>query len=252
MQFAHILYTYRYKHMLYITVSVTCAFSAQNNSFIYSNASPYTVKLAKGTPLYPLIPAALILAGMALCKSAPYPIVISTLTLILALSYLLFFRDPERKACGAAVCSPADGVIRFVRKNGDGWLIAVFMNIHNVHVNRSPVDGTISEMRYIPGSHIPAFKKESDRNERVVYRIETPYGEIKMVQIAGIVARRIVPYMKEGDKLSRGERIGLIRFGSRVDTYLPKGFRPLVKDGERVKAGESPLAEPVEDEGGKE
>ena len=197
-----------------------------------------------------MILAALVLSGVALYKSTPYPAVISALTLILSLSYLLFFRDPDRKVCGAAVCSPADGVIQFVRKNGDGWRIAVFMNIHNVHVNRSPVDGTISEMRHIPGSHIPAFEKESERNERVVYRIETTYGEIKMVQIAGIVARRIVPYMKEGDKLGKGERIGLIRFGSRVDTYLPKGFMPLVKEGERVKAGESPLAELAGNEGG--
>ena len=212
------------------------------------------MKLAKGTPLYPLVIAALILAGTAIYKNLknPLPAVISALTLILAVLYLLFFRDPERKVCGAAVCSPADGVIQFVRKNGDGWRIAVFMNIYNVHVNRSPVDGIISEMRHIPGSHIPAFEKDSDRNERVTYRIDTSYGEIRMVQIAGIVARRIVPYMKEGDKPDKGERIGLIRFGSRVDTYLPEGFVPLVKEGERVKAGESPLAELAGNEGGRE
>ncbi len=212
------------------------------------------MKLAKGTPLYPLVIAALILAGTAIYKNLknPLPAVISALTLILSILYLLFFRDPERKVCGAAACSPADGVIQFVRKNGDGWRIAVFMNIYNVHVNRSPVDGIISEMRHIPGSHIPAFQKDSDRNERVAYRIETSYGEIRMVQIAGIVARRIVPYMKEGDKPDKGERIGLIRFGSRVDTYLPEGFVPLVKEGERVKAGESPLAELAGNEGGRE
>jgi len=216
-----------------------------NNSFIYLNDSVRSVKLAKGTPLYPLIPAALILAGVVLYKNLqnPLPAVISALILVLALSYLLFFRDPERKVCGAAVCSPADGQIQFVKKNGDGWRIAVFMNIHNVHVNRAPVGGKIIEMQHIPGSHIPAFEKESERNERVIYRIETPHGEIKVVQIAGIIARRIVPYVKEGDGIRKGERIGLIRFGSRVDTYLPKGFIPLVTEGEKVKAGECPMAE---------
>lgn len=212
------------------------------------------MKLAKGTPIYPLIPAALILASIALYKNLqnPFTVAISCIILIFLPPYILFFRDPERKVCCAVVCSPADGVVQSVRKNGDGWHIAVFMNIHNVHVNRSPVDGIISEMRYIPGSHVPAFEKESERNERVTYRIETAHGEIRMVQIAGIVARRIVPYMKEGDKVSKGERIGLIRFGSRVDTYLPKGFIPVVNEGERVKAGESPLAELAENKGGRE
>ncbi len=233
--------------------------SAENNSFIYLNDSVRTVKLAKGTPVYPLIPALLVLVGIALIDRLPLRppdnsvfAAISAAVLLFSISYLLFFRDPERKICGAAVCSPADGVVQFVKKNGDGWRIAVFMNIHNVHVNRSPVGGKIIEMRHIPGSHIPAFEKESERNERVIYRIETPHGEIKMVQIAGMVARRIVPYAKEGDGIRKGERIGLIRFGSRVDTYLPKGFIPLVKEGEKVKAGESPLAELAENGGRRE
>jgi len=203
------------------------------------------VKLAKGTPVYPLIFAAVVLLGVALYKSTPYPAVISAITLILALFYLLFFRDPERNICTEEICSPADGIVQFVKKNENGWHVAVFMNIYNVHVNRSPVAGKIVKTKHEPGSHIPAYDKDSERNERVIYDMETAYGRIKVVQIAGILARRIVPYAKDGDSVKKGEKIGLIRFGSRVDTYLPEDLLPVVKEGDRMRAGESPLAKLV-------
>jgi len=210
------------------------------------------MKLAEGMPVKLLLLPASLLSFAIACEymdycreSRAFLLVLYLLSIGMILSFLFFFRDPERQVCSEGLCSPADGVVQFVRKTDDGWQIAIFMNLHNVHVNRSPVDGLISEMQHIPGSHIPAFSKESERNERVIYSIRTADGEIKLVQVAGAVARRIVPYLRKGDKVEKGERIGLIRFGSRVDIYF-SGFRPLVKEGDRVKAGESPLAARME------
>ena len=119
------------------------------------------------------------------------------------------------------------------------------MNVHNVHVNRMPLDGIVKDVVHHSGIHLPAFKKESEKNERVITTIDTNIGTIKVNQIAGTLARRIVPYIKKGDKLKKGERIGIIRFGSRVDVYLPskKIKKILVKIGEVVKAGETTIAE---------
>ncbi len=222
---------------------------ARNNSFIYLKRSCPPVKFARGTSIWPLAAAILLSAGSALAlhekafslyNTAIWPILAATM--LFCASYLLFFRDPERRICRETACSPADGIVQFVKEEGRGWHIAIFMNIHNVHVNRCPASGKITEVTHIPGSHIPAFEKESERNERVIYTIETEHGPIRMVQIAGIVARRIVPYVSGGEVLEKGDRIGLIRFGSRVDTYLPPSLAPVVKEGDVVRAGESPLA----------
>lgn len=161
---------------------------------------------------------------------------------------LIFFRDPDRRI-GSGVVAVADGKIRGITplrdpEVGECTQISTFMNIHNVHVNRMPYDGTIEKIIYTPGSHLPAFQKESDANERLVILIKTEIGVLKVVQIAGILARRIVPYVDEGDFLKKGEKIGLIRLGSRVDIYLPinriNAF--MIQVGERVKAGEDTLA----------
>jgi phosphatidylserine decarboxylase len=119
------------------------------------------------------------------------------------------------------------------------------MNIHNVHVNRMPLAGTIEKLTHHPGGHVPAFQKESDVNERIILLIRTDVGVMKIVQIAGTVARRIVPYFSEGSVLKKGEKIGLIRLGSRVDLYLPVNkIKPLmIQVHERIKAGETTIAE---------
>jgi phosphatidylserine decarboxylase len=162
---------------------------------------------------------------------------------------IVFFRDPER-VIGHGVVAVADGKIReIVHMNdsdvGDCFRISTFMNIYNVHVNRMPFDGLIDTVTHYRGGHVPAFKKESDSNERVVILIKTDIGSMKIVQIAGTVARRIVPYVLEGTIKEKGQRIGLIRLGSRVDLYLPikriKGLTIQVHD--KVKAGEDTLAE---------
>lgn len=165
---------------------------------------------------------------------------------------LHFFRDPERvipRQPGIAV-SPADGrVVRIEIRDcplgGDRrQCISIFMNIFSVHVNRSPLAGQVEEIRYWPGKLLnAALDKASDENERCALRLRLPDGnDFCMVQIAGLVARRIVCRAEPGDNLARGERFGMIRFGSRVDFYLPQGYKPSVEIGDQVFAGQSVIA----------
>jgi phosphatidylserine decarboxylase len=164
-----------------------------------------------------------------------------------------FFRDPPREVPSlvSAVLSPADGRIVKVQRTQDTHtqretlLISVFMNVFNVHSNRSPVDGAVESVVYSRGSFINAdLDKASTENERnaMVMRLES--GErITVVQVAGLIARRILCYVKAGDRLARGQRYGFIRFGSRVDVYLPVGARPRVAVGDIVYATATVLAE---------
>ncbi len=134
--------------------------------------------------------------------------------------------------------SPADGVVQSITPWHDGRTrVAIFMSPLNVHVNRAPVAGTVASVEHVPGGYVPAFDKESENNERVVWRFSCELGDIEMVQIAGAVARRIVPYVPQGCKVEQGDRVGLIRFGSRVDVYLPEGIEPAVEVGMRTTAG---------------
>jgi len=175
-------------------------------------------------------------------------IVVSALLLIISFTLVIFFRDPKRKT-GLGVVAVADGIIREITDEidtdvGKCTKISTFMNIHNVHVNRMPLDGKILDIIHYDGAHLPAFKKESERNERVVLLLKTPIGTVKIIQIAGTLARRIVPYVKKGEDVKKGEKIGLIRLGSRVDIYLPeKKIQTItvnVKD--KIKAGEDTIA----------
>ena len=163
-----------------------------------------------------------------------------------------FFRDPERvvpSGPGLAV-SPADGkIIRISNMpdpiNGEvRQCISVFMNVFNVHVNRMPVTGKISGIVYKPGHFLNAsLNKASESNERCCYNIIDASGDSwQMVQIAGLIARRIVCRVDEGDELKRGERYGMIKFGSRVDVYLPPNYNAAVMVGDKVLAGQSVLA----------
>ncbi len=168
-----------------------------------------------------------------------------------------FFRDPPRVTPEGAgiVVSPADGEIQAIVKRrpppemelGDAPLtcVSVFLNVFDVHVNRTPVPGVITRLAYHPGKFLnAALDKASDENERQSFKIETADGDIfGLVQIAGLVARRIVGFVEEGDQVHAGERVGLIRFGSRCDVYLPDGATPLVVKGQRAIAGETVLAD---------
>ncbi len=160
--------------------------------------------------------------------------------------FLIFFRDPERRI-GDGIIAPADGRIREVKQDNDQCFISIFMEVNNVHVNRMPIDGRISKMTHFPGYHLRAWKKESDLNERVVISLETEIGPVMIVQIAGLIARRVYPYIKQGDILQKGERIGIIRLGSRVDVYLPaiKIKEIAVKVGDPVYAGVTTIAKTI-------
>jgi len=163
-----------------------------------------------------------------------------------------FFRDPPRAvpADPAAVISPADGRVVSVERARDPYLerdalkISVFMNVFNAHSNRSPVDGEVKTTWYFPGSFLnAALAKASLENERAVLWIKTAKGaDVTCVQVAGLVARRILCYAKTGDALTRGQRFGFIRFGSRVDLYLPLDATPRAVVGDKVYATESVLA----------
>jgi phosphatidylserine decarboxylase len=119
------------------------------------------------------------------------------------------------------------------------------MNVWNVHVNRAPIDGKVIYLSHHYGEHLPAFLGDSRKNERVIAILETEIGKVKLIQIAGTFARRVVSYIKKGERVKKGERIGIIKFGSRVDLYLPiEGVKRLcVKPKERVRAGEDRIAE---------
>ena len=171
----------------------------------------------------------------------------------IAFFVLQFVRDPARSIPGAprAVLSPADGRVVVVERAQDPYLkrdaikLSVFMNVFNVHSNRSPVDGEVSEVWYHPGSFLnAALPKASLENERNALWIKTADGtDVTCVQVAGLIARRILCYVKAGDKLARGQRYGFIRFGSRVDVYLPLSAVPKVAVGDKVYASATVLAE---------
>ena len=171
---------------------------------------------------------------------------------LMAIFVIQFFRDPPREVPQQpdAVLAPADGRIVKVEKARDPYterdalLISVFMNVFNVHSNRSPVDGTVERVEYSRGSFINAdLDKASTENERNAMVLKLDGERITVVQVAGLIARRILCYVKAGDRLARGQRYGFIRFGSRVDVYLPLTARPRVAVGDRVAATSTILAE---------
>ena len=184
----------------------------------------------------------------------------------LVLGILAFFRDPRRVTPLGEnlVVAPADGLITLIKQmepprelvSNDGTghpglpegpvtRVSIFMSVFDVHINRTPIAGTVARVVYIPGKFLSAdLDKASEENERQHILIERGDGRsIGFTQIAGLVARRIVPFVKPGDVLTAGQRVGLIRFGSRVDVYLPAGTEPKVLVGQRVVAGETVLAE---------
>ena len=167
-----------------------------------------------------------------------------------------FFRDPERvvPVDDRLVISPADGIVTAIGPaappselglgNASMMRISVFMNVFSVHVNRAPVRGRILKAVHAPGKFVnAALDKASSENERSSLVIDGPQGVVVATQIAGLIARRILTWSKEGEALSVGQRFGLIRFGSRVDVFLPEGYRPRVSVGQTAIAGESILAE---------
>jgi phosphatidylserine decarboxylase len=184
-------------------------------------------------------------------KIARYAIVlVSTLLFLLTIN---FFRDPDRTVPSGdnVVLAPADGKIIAVRSvtqkeylDSEATLISIFMSPLNVHVNRNPISGTVGHLRYVEGEYFAAFEdKASEKNEQMVIGIEGPRGRVLFKQIAGFIARRIVCTLKMGESVRAGERFGMIKFGSRVDVYVPQRAIIRAKVGDVTTAGETVLAE---------
>lgn len=184
----------------------------------------------------------LVLAAAYVTVPNPTLLVLALALLPIALFVTWFFRDPERSP-GPDVTSPADGKVLSVYADEDQTRLVIFMTPWSVHVNRSPLDGRVARLEHKAGGHLPAFKKESERNERVELDLATRDGTARLRLIAGTIARRIHPYVRAGVEVKKGERIGLIAFGSRCDLTLPGSrFRPAVGPGDWVRAGETTVA----------
>ena len=188
----------------------------------------------------------LVLASAAFALVSPIPAAVMA---VLAVLVIWFYRDPDRTAPeeDGLFVSPADGRVVEISEaehpfTGPSVKVGIFMNVFSVHVNRAPCMGRVDYLEYVPGKKIAAFApKASEVNERNLVGLSTPYGPVLMVQIAGLLARRIVCRLRRGEVLEAGQRYGMIRLGSRVDIYLPKDVRLLAKHGDKVYAGISSL-----------
>lgn len=199
--------------------------------------------------------AALAVATIALAyrTGSPWLWAVAALLTIVAAWVVYFFRDPEREGARGdrLVVSPADGKIVMITEvhepafiRGPAIRVSVFMNIFSVHVNRYPVSGDVRYTHYNPGKFLnAAIEKASLENEQSSVGIESPIGRVVVRQIAGLVARRILTYSRDGDRAAQGSRFGIIRFGSRVDVFVPTTCVVKVKVGEQVFAGLTVLAE---------
>ena len=197
----------------------------------------------------------LILGLIAISFRTPVSGVAGTLLVCLGLSVFSFFRNPDRAVPTdpGLVVSPADGRVVIVKNEENrgrpGKRISIFLAVWNVHVNRAPAAGVIVQLDYKPGKFMAAWaERASLENEQNVFRMQSEAGNIEFKQIAGYIARRVVAWKKAGDTVARGERVGLVRFGSRVDLWLPDNAELLVKVGETVHGGSSVvarIAEPV-------
>jgi phosphatidylserine decarboxylase len=178
---------------------------------------------------------------------ARYPVILSGVVLFLL--FLQFFRDPERISPSESglILAPADGRIIKVSEETDdvypgkhGVLISIFMSLWNVHVNRVPFSGKVTRKNYQPGRFLPAFKNEaSQQNEQCSLIIETDGQSVLLRQVSGILARRIITYPKEGDSVKRGERLGMILFGSRLDLIVPSETKVMISHGDKTIAGKT-------------
>lgn len=219
----------------------------QNNQFSMTQAYPHPILAKEGWPFIGIsfVLALLVSWSCGLMWALPFWIIV--------LFVVQFFRDPARPipAEPGIVLSPADGRIVAIETTQDPYAnraalkISVFMNVFNVHSNRSPVDGQIQTVQYFPGKFVNAdLDKASLENERNAVVIKTSDNVVvTSVQVAGLIARRILCYVKPGEQLSRGQRYGFIRFGSRVDVYLPTESRPRVSIGDKVSASTTILAD---------
>lgn len=212
------------------------------------------MKVAKEGIPFIVISDALAVAAIvfAVRTGSPWLWAVATVLVIVAAWVIYFFRDPEREGSrgNQLVISPADGKIVMITEvhepafiRGPATRISVFMNIFSVHVNRYPVSGDVRYIHYNPGKFLnAAVEKASLENEQSSVGIESPIGRVVVRQIAGLIARRILTYSREGDKAAQGTRFGIIRFGSRVDVFVPTSCTVKVNVGDQALAGLTVLA----------
>ena len=186
----------------------------------------------------------------------PFFVFIGIFFAILSIYIFYFFRDPNRIIpLDDFIVSPADGTITYIgetnnpldiENNNEVYTkVSIFLSIFDVHVNRMPIEGTIKEIKYIPGKFINAtLDKSSEQNEKNIIKISNGTYDYFVVQIAGLIARRIVCNVNKNQDIKKGERIGIIKFGSRVDLYLPKSNKVLVSKGQKVIGGETIISNP--------
>jgi phosphatidylserine decarboxylase len=191
------------------------------------------LKLAKGSTAWVSVPMFL---TAALAAAGNW--YMSAVALAGFVFMIFFHRDPDRFPLGEGMLSPADGKI--IQATPDK--ITVFMSPTNVHVNRAPLDGVVSNIEYRKGTHLPAFMRRACKNQQNRMHLLTNEGDLELRQITGTLVREIVCYVLPGDQVSRGERIGMIRFGSRVEVSIPSGYNLHVELGDKVRAGETVIA----------
>jgi len=171
----------------------------------------------------------------------PFELYASIALASLALFLVFVFRDPKR-TIGDGVVAPADGKVRDV--DAVKGYVSTYLALRNVHVTRAPIDGVVTGKQRSRGKHAPAFSRRTEHNERLEISLRTGLGDISIVEMTGAVARRIVPYVQVGQALGKGEKMSLIRFGSRVDIFLPPAtVRIVVKKGDRLRGGVTRIAE---------
>jgi phosphatidylserine decarboxylase len=191
------------------------------------------VRLAKNSTAWISVPIFLT-AALAVLGSW----YISVLALAGSLFMIFFHRDPDRLPDGRGMVSPADG--RVIQVSGNR--VTIFMGPSDVHVNRAPLDGVVLRTEYIKGGHFPAFLRAASANQQNRIVLQTEDGEVELRQITGTLVREIICYVRPGDRVFRGERIGMIRFGSRVEVTMPGSYDLLVRLGDKVRAGETVVA----------
>lgn len=215
------------------------------------------MRIAKGCSYW--IKASLIFGAVSLILTIVFysrviliSMIFSTIALIaffFSILFIFFFRDPHRDI-GKNVVAPADGKILAVKTVdddqdiGDSLQISTFMSVFNVHINRCPLEGIVKKMFHHRGPYVPAFKEEADKNDRLITILDTKIGKVKIMQVAGFSTRQICPYISNGETVRKGQRIGIIKLGSRVDVFLPKNKvkETRVEVGDNVKAGEDSIA----------
>lgn len=181
------------------------------------------------------------MSAFATAAALPFQLYLAAGLAGLTIFLVCVFRDP-RRTIGNGVVSPADGTVRAI--DHEKGLVSIYLALRNVHVTRAPLEGVLEDSQHTMGTHRPAFSKGTPNNERLEMSLMTRIGRISIVEMTGAIARRIVPYVEQGQELGKGAKISLIRFGSRVDLYLPpSNVRIVVDKGKKLRAGVTCIAE---------